>query len=111
MRRYRYRCTVCRTTSPVVHQLDDLVAEGDVHRQLLHGGHIPDGEAAGQVDRLGRWYAALSPLIALHAHLADALSDLHDPKTVGHYWWASIGAALIIGAAAALVLAIVSTAL
>lgn len=31
--RYRYRCTVCRTTSPVVHQLHDLAAEGTAHRR------------------------------------------------------------------------------
>ncbi|MFJ9188468.1 hypothetical protein ACIRQO_36130 [Streptomyces anulatus] len=42
MRRYRYRCTVCRTTSPVVHQFHDLAAEGTAHRQAIHAGHIPD---------------------------------------------------------------------
>ncbi|MFB6507517.1 MULTISPECIES: hypothetical protein [unclassified Streptomyces] len=111
MRRYRYRCTVCRTTSPVVHQLDDLAAEGETHRQTLHGGHIPDDETAGQVDRLGRWYTGLSPLAALHAHLADALSDLHDPKAMGHYWWASTGATLTLGGAAGLILMLISAAL
>ncbi|MCY0930874.1 hypothetical protein OTB20_32720 [Streptomyces sp. H27-H1] len=111
MRRYRYRCTVCRTTSPVVHQIHDLAAEGEAHRLALHGGHIPDDEAAGQVDRRGRWYAALSPLVAIHAHIADGLSDLHDTKTMGHYWWASSGAALILASAAALILTVVSAAL
>lgn len=111
MRRYRYRCTVCRTTSPVVHQLHDLAAEGTAHRQAIHAGHIPDDETTGQIDRLGRWYATLPPLNALHAHLADGLSDLHDPKAMGHYWWASAGAALIIGGAAALILALISAAL
>ncbi|WP_326701888.1 hypothetical protein OG909_32820 (plasmid) [Streptomyces sp. NBC_01754] len=111
MRRYRYRCTVCRTTSPVVHQLHDLDAEGAAHRQALHAGHFPDDEAAGQIDRRGRWYTALPPLSALHAHLADALSDLHDPKAMGHYWWATTGAALIIGGTAALFLTLIATAL
>ncbi|MFB8016874.1 hypothetical protein ACFC5E_36190 [Streptomyces rochei] len=111
MRRYRYRCTVCRTTSPVVHQLDDLAAEGAAHRQAIHAGHIPDEETAGQIDRLGRWYATLPPLSALHAHLADALSDLHDPKAMGHYWWATAGAALAIGTAAALCLTLITAAL
>lgn len=111
MRRYRYRCTVCRTTSPVVHETEALAAMGEAHRQTLHGGHFPDDELAGQIDRLGRWYAALSPLAALHARIADALSDLRDIKTAGHYWWASAGAALLIGAAAALILTLISAAL
>ncbi|MFJ8982629.1 hypothetical protein [Streptomyces sp. NPDC102282] len=111
MRRYRYRCTVCRTTSPVVHELDDLAAEGATHRQALHGGHIPDDETAGQVDRLGRWYAAHSPLIALHARVADALSDLHDAKAMGHYWWATAGATVLLGSAAALTLALITAVL
>ncbi|MGW6247931.1 hypothetical protein [Streptomyces roseolus] len=111
MRRYRYRCTICRTTSPVVHQLDDLAAEGQTHRQAVHGGHTPDDEIAGQIDRLGRWYAALSPLIALHARIADGLSDLRDDKAMGHYWWATAGATLILGGSAGLILLVVSTAL
>ncbi|MGO4634971.1 hypothetical protein AB4225_29190 [Streptomyces sp. 2RAF24] len=48
MRRYRYRCTICCTTSPVVLHPDDLDAEGDTHRQAVHGGHFPDGEVAGE---------------------------------------------------------------
>ncbi|MFI7178955.1 hypothetical protein [Streptomyces spororaveus] len=111
MRRYRYRCTVCRTTSPVVHHLEDLAAEGEAHRQSIHGGHIPDDEAAGEVDRLGRWYASLDPLIGIHARIADGLSDLRDTKTTGHYWWATAGATLILGGAAALVLGVISAAL
>ncbi|MET9438089.1 hypothetical protein [Streptomyces sp. NPDC006551] len=111
MRRYRYRCAVCRTTSPVVHEIEALTAVGETHRQHLHGGHIPDDEMAGQIDRLGRWYAALPPLAALHARIADALSDLRDIKTMGHYWWASAGATVLIGGSAALVLLVVSAAL
>ncbi|MGW7316127.1 hypothetical protein [Streptomyces sp. NPDC054865] len=111
MRRYVYRCTVCRTTSPVVHQLEDLAAVCEDHRLALHGGHIPDAEAAGQVDRLGRWYASLGPLIAMHARIADGLSDLRDPKGTGHPLWASAAATLTIAAAAALVLAVLSAAL
>ncbi|MFD4543568.1 hypothetical protein [Streptomyces bauhiniae] len=111
MRRYRYRCIVCRTTSPVVTEIEALTAVGEAHRQTLHGGHFPDDEIAGQIDRLGRWYAALPPLAALHARIADALSDLHDIKTAGHYWWASAGATLLIGAVAALALLLVASAL
>ncbi|MFB6482213.1 hypothetical protein ACFCXF_26945 [Streptomyces virginiae] len=111
MRRYVYRRTVCRTTSPVVHQLEDLAAQGEAHRLALHGGHIPDDEAAGQVDRLGRWYAALGPLIAMHARITDGLSDLRDPKGTGHPFWASAAATLLLGSAAALVLGILSAAL
>ncbi|MEU0630611.1 hypothetical protein [Streptomyces sp. NPDC005989] len=111
LRRYLYRCPLCRTTSPVRFQLDDLAAEGNAHRQTIHGGHIPDDEAAGQIDRLGRWYVALTPLVALHAHLADALSDLRDPKAMGHYWWASAGATLTLGGAAALAVMFISAAL
>ncbi|MFI5805655.1 hypothetical protein [Streptomyces sp. NPDC051561] len=111
MRRYVYRCSVCRTTSPVLFDLPDLADEGQAHRLALHGGHIPDEEIAGQIDRLGRWYAALSPLVALHARIADGLSDLHNEKTMGHYWWASIGAVLILAASAALVVAVFALAL
>ncbi|WP_327310059.1 hypothetical protein OG730_43605 (plasmid) [Streptomyces sp. NBC_01298] len=111
MRRYAYRCTVCRTTSPVVHHIEDLAAESEGHRLTLHGGHIPDAEAAGQVDRLGRWYASLGPLIGLHARIADGLSDLRDPKGTGHPFWASAAATLVLGSAAALVLGVISAAL
>ncbi|MER6917096.1 hypothetical protein ABT354_36110 [Streptomyces sp. NPDC000594] len=104
MRRYRYRCPVCQTTSPVRHGLNALAAEGEHHRDSQHGGHYPDGETSGETDRLGRWYAALPPIAAAHARLADTLSDLHDEKAMGHYWWASAGAVLILTAAIALVL-------
>ncbi|MFD3778204.1 hypothetical protein [Streptomyces sp. NPDC058612] len=111
MRRYVYRCTVCRTTSPVVHHLEDLAAAGEGHRLAIHGGHIPDAEAAGQVDRLGRWYASLGPLIAMHARIADGLSDLRDPKGIGHPFWASAAATLALGSAAALIFGLISAAL
>ncbi|WP_331726539.1 hypothetical protein [Streptomyces uncialis] len=111
MRRYRYRCTVCRTTSPVVLNLADLAAEGSTHRLTLHGGHIPDDEAAGEVDRLGRWYATLPPLTAMHARIADGLSDLRDPKGMGRPFWASGSAALVLGSATALTLLLIAAAL
>ncbi|MCY0947306.1 hypothetical protein [Streptomyces antarcticus] len=111
MRRYLYRCNVCSTTSPTVLHPDDLVAEGEGHRQVLHGGHYPDGESAGEIDRLGRWYASLGPLARLHARIADNLADLRDPKGMGHPLWASAAASLTIAAAAALVLAVFSAAL
>ncbi|MFJ5098990.1 hypothetical protein [Streptomyces sp. NPDC088557] len=107
MRRYRYRCTLCRTTSPVTLGAADLAAETEAHRQTIHGGHIPDDERTGEIDRLGRWYTALTPLTALHARIADELSDLRDEKTMGHYWWATAGAALLIAAGAALALLLV----
>ncbi|MFG2236147.1 hypothetical protein ACGFNX_40195 [Streptomyces sp. NPDC048723] len=111
MRRYRYRCPVCSTTSPTVHHPDDVAVEAEGHRQALHGGHHPDGESAGEIDRLGRWYSSLGPLTALHARLADNLADIKDPKGMGHPWSATAGAALTIAAAAALVLAVISAAL
>ncbi|MEU8842673.1 hypothetical protein AB0D97_26660 [Streptomyces roseus] len=111
MRRYLYRCPVCLTTSPVAYGLDEVADEATTHRQAIHGGHFPDGESAGEIDRLGRWYAALGPLAALHARIADNLADLKTPKGVGHPLWASAAAALTIAAAAALVLAVLSAAL
>ncbi|AXU16804.1 hypothetical protein [Streptomyces clavuligerus] len=111
MRRFRYRCTVCRTTSPVTLGVADLAAEIETHRQTIHGGHIPDDEMTGEIDRLGRWYAALSPLAALHARIADEFSDFRDDKTMGHYWWATAGATLLIAGGAALALLLVVSAL
>ncbi|MFE2529042.1 hypothetical protein ACFXEL_32995 [Streptomyces sp. NPDC059382] len=111
MRRYLYRCNVCSTTSPMVLRLDDLAIEAEGHRQVLHGGHFPDGENAGEIDRLGRWYASLGPLARVHARIADNLADLRDPKGMGHPLWASAAAALTIAAAAGLVLAVLSAAL
>ncbi|MFH9125368.1 hypothetical protein [Streptomyces globisporus] len=111
MYRYRYRCTVCRTTSPVVPDTEALALIGEAHRDHLHGGHFPDDEIAGRIDRLGRWYAALPPLTALQAHLTDGLSDLRDPKGMGHPWWARGVAALLLVAAAALTLFLVAAVL
>lgn len=42
--RYRYRCAVCRTTSPAVPTRRAVEAERDTHRDRIHGGHTPDGE-------------------------------------------------------------------
>ncbi|MFF4433033.1 hypothetical protein ACFYZ4_28235 [Streptomyces sp. NPDC001513] len=91
--------------------LDDLAAEAESHRQALHGGHFPDEESAGEIDRLGRWYASLGPLTILHSRFSDNLADLRDPMGMGRPLWASGVAALVIGAAAALVLAVISAAL
>lgn len=44
MTRYRYRCTYCRTTSPPVETRAELRRERQLHRDLAHGGHAPDGE-------------------------------------------------------------------
>ncbi|MFE9407166.1 hypothetical protein ACFYNY_36245 [Streptomyces sp. NPDC006530] len=41
---YRYRCEQCRTTSPLVASRREVEAERDRHRQVVHAGHIPDGE-------------------------------------------------------------------
>lgn len=111
MRRYRYRCSVCLTTSPTAFHLDDLTAEAEGHRKALHGGHFPDGEHAGEIDRLGRWYASLGPLATLHARLSDTLTDLRNTSDMGRPLWASATAALVIGGAAALVLAVIFAAL
>ncbi|MCY0923565.1 MULTISPECIES: hypothetical protein [unclassified Streptomyces] len=111
MRRYLYRCPVCLTTSPVAHGLDEVDDEAAAHRQAIHGGHFPDGESAGEIDRLGRWYAALGPLAALHSRIADNLADLGDPKGMGRPMGASALAAFAIAAAAAIVLGVLSAAL
>ncbi|MFI2301976.1 hypothetical protein ACH5AL_24480 [Actinacidiphila glaucinigra] len=41
---YRYRCEQCRTTSPAAHSRHELNRHRSSHRDLFHGGHIPDGE-------------------------------------------------------------------
>ncbi|WP_407842084.1 hypothetical protein ACE1OC_42795 (plasmid) [Streptomyces sp. DSM 116496] len=102
---------MCSTTSPVTFHSEDLAAEGAAHRQAIHGGHFPDGESTGRIDRLGRPYASLTPLTALHAQIADNLADIKDPKGMGHPWSATAGAALILVAAAALVLGVITAAL
>ncbi|MDJ0384993.1 hypothetical protein [Streptomyces sp. G-G2] len=99
------------TTSPVAHGLDEVADEAVAHRQAIHGGHFPDGESAGEIDRLGRWYASLGQLTALHARIADNLADLRDPKGMGRPLGASAAAALAIAAAAAIVLGVLSAAL
>ncbi|MFF8717521.1 hypothetical protein ACF07T_39915 [Streptomyces sp. NPDC015184] len=71
MRRYLYRCPICRTTSPLTHTPAALAAERDHHRQALHAGHHPDGEKAGEVDRRGRWHADLDLVARLHTRLTD----------------------------------------
>ncbi|MFF0395151.1 hypothetical protein ACFYSJ_05095 [Streptomyces sp. NPDC005248] len=48
---YAYRCEQCRTTSPAVvtrHRLDE---ERSKHRNLFHGGHVPDGEQVMEPDK------------------------------------------------------------
>ncbi|MGW2183319.1 hypothetical protein ACWCXX_35810 [Streptomyces sp. NPDC001732] len=104
MRRYLYRCPVCRTTSPLTHTPATLAAERDHHRHALHAGHHPDGEKAGEVDRRGRWYADLDLVARLHARLTDTYADVHDPKGSGAPLWARGLAWLTLttGAAAAL---------
>lgn len=41
---FQYRCAQCRTTSPAAHSRHELNNERNRHRDLFHGGHIPDGE-------------------------------------------------------------------
>ena len=41
---YRYRCTRCGTTSPIVRTRVEMLHERDRHRRFAHGGHRPDGE-------------------------------------------------------------------
>ncbi|GLW19711.1 hypothetical protein Stsp01_64540 [Streptomyces sp. NBRC 13847] len=100
MRRYLYRCPVCRTTSPLCRTPAELKAEGESHRHDLHGGHFPDGEKDGEVDRRGRWYDDLGWLTTLHARLTDAYADLHDPHGTGHRLWAGALAWLTLTAGA-----------
>lgn len=41
---YRYRCTRCGTTSPIVRTWVEVLEQRDRHRARFHGGHRPDGE-------------------------------------------------------------------
>ncbi|MDD9383128.1 hypothetical protein M8Z33_42080 [Streptomyces sp. ZAF1911] len=88
MRRYLYRCTLCRTTSPICFGTAELDAQSSHHRDAVHSGHYPDGERSGAVDRTGRWYADMGPLTALHTRLTDEFADLRDPKGNGLRLWA-----------------------
>ncbi|WP_411121277.1 hypothetical protein [Streptomyces sp. x-19] len=111
MRRYLYRCPVCRTTSPVCWTRAELKAESDGHRAALHGGHYPDGEHDGEVDRRGRWYAELDLLTAIQARIADAYADLRDPDGMGRRLWAEALSWLTLTATAAAALWCTTTAL
>ncbi|MFE7808517.1 hypothetical protein ACFU51_28370 [Streptomyces sp. NPDC057430] len=111
MRRYLYRCTVCRTTSPVCFGTAELEAESDHHRDALHSGHYPDGERIGEVDRNGRWYADMRFVIALHTRLADNLADIRDPKGHGARLWAWALSWLTLGGAGYIALWAMSIAL
>ncbi|MFD8826914.1 hypothetical protein ACFV1C_31740 [Streptomyces sp. NPDC059605] len=104
MRRYLYRCPVCRTTSPLTHHPATLTAERDHHRHTLHAGHHPDGEKAGEVDRRGRWYTDLDLITRLHTRLTDTYADIHDPKGSGAPLWARTLAWLTLTTGAATVL-------
>ncbi|MEV8455535.1 hypothetical protein AB0467_28415 [Streptomyces sp. NPDC052095] len=101
MRRYLYRCPVCRTTSPLTRTPAALDAERDHHRRTLHGGHHPDDEKTGEVDRRGRWYTDLDPVARLHARLTDIYADLRDPKGTGSPLWARALAWLTLATGAA----------
>ncbi|MDX3069544.1 hypothetical protein PV518_46760 [Streptomyces sp. ND04-05B] len=57
---YAYRCEQCRTTSPDVATKSELRAERDDHRRRFHGGHIPDGEAILEPERMR--FADLPPV-------------------------------------------------
>ncbi|MFZ3595088.1 hypothetical protein [Streptomyces sp. BH104] len=48
---YRYRCSLCHTTSPPVLTRSALARERHSHRALEHGGHIPDGEQIVEPER------------------------------------------------------------
>ncbi|MFF3787559.1 hypothetical protein [Streptomyces sp. NPDC001933] len=104
MRRYLYRCPLCRTTSPVRFSPPEIGAEGEYHRQALHGGHYPDGETTGEVDRRGRWYTDLGILASLQTRLGDTFADLRDPKGTGGRIWADALAWLTLTTGAATVL-------
>ncbi|MFF4286007.1 hypothetical protein ACFY0R_11865 [Streptomyces sp. NPDC001633] len=111
MRRYLYRCPVCRTTSPICRTPAELKAESAGHRAALHGGHYPDDEIHGEVDRQGRWYADLSLIAALQARLADAYADIPDPNGMGRRLWAEALSWLTLTAIALAALRATTTAL
>lgn len=74
---YRYRCEKCRTTSPAAHNRAAVHRERDLHRDLVHGGHIPDGERidwTGVTDgwSLPGWQWAFVALLAVGA-ISEAL--------------------------------------
>ncbi|MET7550263.1 hypothetical protein [Streptomyces sp. NPDC005078] len=48
---YAYRCEQCRTTSPAVVTRHGLDEERSKHRNLFHGGHVPDGEQVMEPDK------------------------------------------------------------
>ncbi|MCM2394340.1 hypothetical protein, partial [Streptomyces albipurpureus] len=104
MRRYLYRCPVCRTTSGVRFSPAESTAEGEHHRLQLHAGHYPDGEHVGEIDRQGRWYTDMGPLTALHTRLADTYADLRDPKGIGGCLWAAAFAWVTLAASGLTVL-------
>lgn len=41
---YRYRCGECHASSTPVRTLGQVYAVRDMHRDLIHGGLVPDGE-------------------------------------------------------------------
>lgn len=65
MSSYRYRCTQCATTSPVVRTRWAAEAERDAHRRRMHGGHIPDGERLQRQLRQPADRTALISLVVL----------------------------------------------
>lgn len=111
MRRYLYRCPVCRTTSSTVHTPRAAESEAAGHREQMHGGHHPDGQFIGEVDRRGRWYTDLTLLGRLHTRLADTLADLRDPKGTGGRLWAATLAWLTLTGSALTVLWVTAAAL
>ncbi|KIZ17363.1 hypothetical protein [Streptomyces natalensis] len=111
MRRFLYRCPVCRTTSPVCRNRAELKGESDRHRAILHGDHYPDGEKTGAVDRRGRWYADLGLIAAVQARLADAYADIPDPNGMGRRLWADALSWLTLTATALAALWCTTTAL
>ncbi|MFI1169191.1 hypothetical protein ACH4UM_37930 [Streptomyces sp. NPDC020801] len=52
---YAYRCGTCRTTSPAAPNRRSAEDECNRHRNLVHGGHIPDGEEITSTDDGGQF--------------------------------------------------------
>ncbi|QKW55045.1 hypothetical protein [Streptomyces buecherae] len=87
MRRYASRCPVCRTTSPPTTTPAAAEKEAHHHRQALHAGHHPDGQTTEELDRRGRRYATMSPLIATHARMSDTFADMRHHGGMGRVLW------------------------
>ncbi|MFE2587190.1 hypothetical protein [Streptomyces sp. NPDC059378] len=60
-----YRCEQRRTTSPAVVTRHGLEEQRSKHRNLFHGGHIPDGEQVMEPDKFNVFDVPREQLIVI----------------------------------------------